>query len=171
MLTHFATVFVFLVLGAGLILVTQAISSLLRPHKLHDAKQRVYECGEEAEGSPWVRFNVRFYLVALFFIIFDVELVFMLPWAVVFKEMLGEIGILAFVEMAIFVAILVVGLAYVWRKGDLDWVKTLAPRERDELRPLSRYSSPPPQTRSDAPGMAPGLAPGIHREMEGADVK
>lgn len=140
-LTHFATVFVFLVLGVGLILVTQALSHLLRPHKLHDAKQRTYECGEEPEGSPWVRFNVRFYLVALFFIIFDVELVFMLPWAVVFKDMLAEIGVMAFVEMLIFVAILVVGLAYVWRKGDLDWVKGLAPRERDEIRPLSRLSS------------------------------
>lgn len=141
MLTHFATVFVFVVLGVGLILVTQAISHLLRPHRLHDAKQRTYECGEEPEGSPWVRFNVRFYLVALFFIIFDVELVFMLPWAVVFKDMLAEIGPLAFVEMVIFVAILVVGLAYVWRKGDLDWVKGLMPRERDEVRPLSRFSS------------------------------
>lgn len=144
MLTHFATVFVFLLLGVGLILVTQALSSLLRPHKLHDAKQRTYECGEEPEGSPWVRFNVRFYLVALFFIIFDVELVFMLPWALVFKDLLVELGPIVFVEMVIFVAILVVGLAYVWRKGDLDWVKGLAPRTQEELRPLSKYSSPTP---------------------------
>jgi len=159
-LTHFATVFVFLCLGVGLILVTQAISQLLRPKRLYDFKQRVYECGEEAEGSPWVRFNIRFYLVALFFIIFDVELIFMIPWAVAFNDMLTEIGVLAFAEMAIFVAILVLGLAYVWRKGDLDWVKVLAPREREELRPLSRFSSP---------GRTGPV--GGERELEGADVR
>lgn len=142
MLTHFATVFVFLCLGVVLVLVTQVISTLLRPHRLHDAKQRTYECGEEPEGSPWVRFNIRFYLIALFFIVFDVEIIFMLPWAVVFNEMLVELGPIAFWDMAVFVAILAVGLAYVWAKGDLDWVKSLAPRDREELRPLSRYSSP-----------------------------
>lgn len=142
MLTHFATVFVFLCLGIVLVLVVQVLSHLLRPHRLHDAKQRTYECGEEPEGSPWVRFNIRFYLIALFFIVFDLEIVFMLPWAVVFNEMLAELGAIAFWDMAVFVAILVVGLAYVWRKGDLDWVKGLAPRPREEIRPLSRYSSP-----------------------------
>lgn len=142
MLTHFATVFVFLCLGIALVLVVQVLSHLLRPHRLHDAKQRTYECGEEPEGSPWVRFNIRFYLIALFFIVFDLEIVFMLPWAVVFNEMLAELGAIAFWDMAVFVAILVVGLAYVWRKGDLDWVKALAPRGREEIRPLSRYSSP-----------------------------
>ena len=142
MLTHFATIFVFLGLGIVLVLVVQVLSHLLRPHRLHDAKQRTYECGEEPEGSPWVRFNVRFYLIALFFIVFDLEIVFMLPWAVVFNEMLVELGPIAFWDMAVFVGILVVGLAYVWRKGDLDWVKGLAPRRREEIRPLSRYSSP-----------------------------
>lgn len=142
MLTHFATVFVFLCLGIVLVVVVQVLSHLLRPHRLHDAKQRTYECGEEPEGSPWVRFNIRFYLIALFFIVFDLEIVFMLPWAVVFNEMLAELGAIAFWDMAVFVAILVVGLAYVWRKGDLDWVKGLAPRAREEIRPLSRYSSP-----------------------------
>ncbi len=78
-----------------------------------------YECGEVPEGSAWVKFNIRFYIIALIFIIFDVEVVFLFPWAVVFQE----IGWLAFVEMAIFVLILVLGFAYVWVKGDLDWVK------------------------------------------------
>lgn len=151
MLTHFATVFVFLCLGIVMVLVVQVLSHLLRPHRLHDAKQRTYECGEEPEGSPWVRFNVRFYLIALFFIVFDLEIVFMLPWAVVFNEMLVELGAIAFWDMAVFVAILSVGLAYVWRKGDLDWVKALAPRAREEVRPLSRYSSP---THAGAHGAA-----------------
>jgi len=86
-----------------------------------------YECGETPEGSAWIQFNIRFYVFALIFIIFDVEIIFLLPWAVVFNRL----GLFAFVEGLIFIAILVVGLAYVWAKGDLAWVKPedLAPAE------------------------------------------
>jgi NADH-quinone oxidoreductase subunit A len=138
----FATVFVFLALAVGFCIITFALSWLLRPKRPYAAKEAAYECGEEAEGTGWVQFNVRFYLVALFFIVFDVEIVFMLPWAVAFNEMLRSLGALAFVEMVVFVGILVAGLAYVWAKGDLTWVKTLTAREADELQPLSRLSSP-----------------------------
>ena len=138
---QFATVFVFLCLGLGFLIFSQIMSFLFRPKNLHESKQVAYECGEEPEGSPWIQFNVRFYLIALFFIVFDVEIIFMLPWAVVFNEMLETIGPLAFWEMAIFVFILVIGLTYVWSKGDLDWVKGLTQRDEDELRPLSEYSS------------------------------
>lgn len=141
MLSQYATVFVFLCLAIGFILVSQIISHLLRPHNLYAAKQESYECGEEIEGSAWVQFNIRFYLVALFFIVFDVEIIFILPWAVVFNEMLAEFGALAFWDMAIFVGILVVGLVYVWRKGDLEWVKGLTRRSRGEAASLSQYSS------------------------------
>ena len=83
-----------------------------------------YECGEVPEGSAWVKFNVRFYVIALIFIIFDVEVIFLFPWAVVFQELSNNgLGLLAFIEMFIFVLILIVGFAYVWVKGDLDWVK------------------------------------------------
>jgi len=82
-------------------------------------KYTTYECGEEPVGSAWIQFNIRFYVIALIFIIFDVEVVFLLPWAVVFRKL----GMFAFVEGLIFLAILAVGLAYVWRKGDLAWVK------------------------------------------------
>ena len=78
-----------------------------------------YECGELPEGSAWVKFNIRFYIIALIFIIFDVEVIFMFPWAVVFQDL----GLLAFIEMMLFLAILLVGFAYVWAKSDLDWVK------------------------------------------------
>ena len=78
-----------------------------------------YECGEIPEGSAWVQFNIRFYVIALIFLIFDVEIVFLFPWAVVYQEL----GLLAFIEAFIFVLILVVGFVYVWVKGDLDWVK------------------------------------------------
>ncbi len=78
-----------------------------------------YECGEIPEGSAWVQFNIRFYVIALIFLIFDVEIVFLFPWAVVYQEL----GLLAFIEAFIFVLILVVGFVYVWAKGDLNWVK------------------------------------------------
>jgi NADH-quinone oxidoreductase subunit A len=141
LLTQFATVFVFLCLAIGFIFVSQIISWLLRPKNPYPAKQAAYECGEEVEGSPWVQFNIRFYLVALFFIVFDVEIIFILPWAVVFNEMVQEFGPLAFWDMAVFVGVLVVGLAYVWRKGDLQWIKGLTRRSASEASPLSQYSS------------------------------
>jgi len=141
LLAQFATVFVFLCLAIGFILVSQIISFLLRPKNPYPSKQTSYECGEEIEGSPWIQFNVRFYLVALFFIVFDVEIIFILPWAVVFNEMVETVGPLAFWDMAVFVGILVVGLAYVWVKGDLQWIKGLTLRSLDESAPLSQYSS------------------------------
>lgn len=140
-LTQFATVFVFLALAIAFLMVSQIVSFLIRPKALHEAKQRAYECGEEPEGSPWVQFNLRFYLIALFFIVFDVEMIFLLPWAVAFNEMLAELGAFAFWEMVFFIMILVLGLAYVWAKGDLDWVKGLTRRNADDFNPLSRYSS------------------------------
>jgi NADH-quinone oxidoreductase subunit A len=86
-----------------------------------------YECGEVPEGTAWIRFNIRFYVFALVFIIFDVEIVFLMPWAVVFKQL----GSFAFIEGLVFIGILVVGLAYVWKKGDLEWVK---PSDVDAMR-------------------------------------
>ena len=95
------------------------IQKLLAPNNPNPDKLATYECGEESEGSAWVQFNIRFYVVALIFLIFDVEVVFLFPWAVVFNDL----GLLALVEMGIFLLILLVGLAYVWKRSDLDWVK------------------------------------------------
>ncbi|HYN00909.1 MAG TPA: NADH-quinone oxidoreductase subunit A [Vicinamibacteria bacterium] len=92
---------------------------VLRPERLDEEKTTTYECGEEPVGSAWIQFNIRFYVFALIFIVFDVEAVFLLPWAVVFREL----GLLAYVEGLVFIAILAVALAYVWRKGDLAWVR------------------------------------------------
>ena len=75
--------------------------------------------GEVPEGSAWVKFNVRFYVIALIFIIFDVEVIFLFPWAVIFQD-LGFVGL---IKMLIFMVILVLGFVYLWIKGDLDWVK------------------------------------------------
>ena len=110
------------------------VAKLLRPHNPNPAKLTTYECGELPQGSSWIRFNVRFYLIALFFIVFDVEVIFLYPWAVVFKSLfpVPELGALVFWEMVLFLSILTVGLAYVWAKGDLDWVKKLVERPGDE---------------------------------------
>ncbi len=120
MLFSFASVLLFFVVGFVFLAFTLLLSRLIQAKgKPGKDKYIPYECGEVPEGSAWIRFNIRFYVFALIFIIFDVELVFLLPWAVVFKKL----GAFAFVEGLIFIGILVVGLAYVWKKGDLEWVK------------------------------------------------
>ncbi|MFQ6614377.1 MAG: NADH-quinone oxidoreductase subunit A [Fidelibacterota bacterium] len=133
MYRDFGTIFLFLLLGIILIAVILLLQRLIAPSNPSTDKQSTYECGEVAEGSAWVQFNIRFYVIALIFLIFDVEMVFMYPWAVVFKEL----GLFAFVEMAIFLVILLIGLAYVWRKADLDWVKLTVKYGRGRYRKLT----------------------------------
>ncbi|HWP82342.1 MAG TPA: NADH-quinone oxidoreductase subunit A [Bacteroidota bacterium] len=119
MLTEFGKILLFLIIGAIFVAGGLIMSWLLRPNRPYPAKLAPYECGEEPIGSAWIRFNVRFYVVALIFLIFEVEIVFLFPWALVYRQM----GLFAFIEMAIFLIILLVGFAYVWAKGDLDWDK------------------------------------------------
>jgi NADH:ubiquinone oxidoreductase subunit 3 (subunit A) len=113
----FAQVAVFFVVGAAFIAVTLILAALFRPSNPSAAKQETYECGELPRGGSWGQFNVRYYTFALLFVIFDVETIFLYPWAVVF----GRLPLFAFVEMIVFLAILIVGLAYAWRKGALRW--------------------------------------------------
>ena len=119
MYRDFGTVLVAVILGIIMVAIPLLIQKLIAPSKKSKDKLQTYECGEEAEGSAWLQFNIRFYVIALIFLIFDVEIVFLFPWAVVFKEL----GLLALIEMGIFLIILIAGLAYVWVKADLDWVK------------------------------------------------
>lgn len=116
----FGVVLFFIVTGLLIGIVAITISSFIRPHHPTEQKLQIYECGETPVGTPWMQFNNRFYTVALVFIIFDVEVVFLFPWAVVFKEL----GAFAFLEMFVFVAILAAGLVYAWAKGDLEWVRS-----------------------------------------------
>lgn len=113
-----------LILVCGTILLAKFISS----KKPNPVKLSTYECGEDAIGTSWVQFNPRFYVIALIFLLFDVELIFVFPWATVF----GNVNLIAadsrwgwftMIEMGIFLGILVVGLVYVWKKGDLKWVR------------------------------------------------
>jgi NADH-quinone oxidoreductase subunit A len=124
MLFDFANVLVFTVLGLGFVAVNLLIGKLLRPSNPQVRKLSTYECGEPASGSAWVNFNIRFYLVALIFIIFEVEIAFIFPVAAVFRQRMesGQ-GLFAFVEIVVFVGILFLGLIYAWAKGDLEWVK------------------------------------------------
>jgi NADH-quinone oxidoreductase subunit A len=122
MLTEFGKIFVFLLLALIFVAITLFTARVLRPKRPTKEKQMIYECGESPEGSPWVKFNIRFYVVALIFLIFDVEVVLLIPWALVYKSF----GIGGFLVGAIFLVLLGLGMAYEWRKGDLEWEKPQA---------------------------------------------
>ena len=94
-----------------------ALSYLIAPKKPNKLKNASYECGLEAKGDAWIQFKVQYYVYALVFVLFDIETIFIYPWAVAFKQM----GLFAFVEMVIFIGILIVGLAYAWKKKALEW--------------------------------------------------
>ncbi len=116
-MSDFAAVAVFLLLGTGFVLFNFLLARLIRPSAPNPIKQSTYECGEAPFGTAWIQFNVRFYIYCLIFVIFDVEMVFLFPWAIAYRSL----GLFAFVEMIIFVGILLFGLLYAWRKGILKW--------------------------------------------------
>jgi NADH-quinone oxidoreductase subunit A len=124
MLFDFANVLVFTVLGAAFVGVNLLIGKFLRPSNPQIRKLSTYECGEPSSGSAWINFNVRFYIVALIFIIFEVEIAFIFPVATTFRRWIenGQGGF-AFIEILLFVGILFLGLVYAWAKGDLEWIK------------------------------------------------
>lgn len=107
----------FFVVGVFFVMATLAFSSLLQHKKASEAKYSTYECGREPIGPPWIQFRIGYYVYALLFVIFDIETVFLYPWAVAF----GGLGFFILVEMAFFIVILGVGLAYAWREGALAW--------------------------------------------------
>jgi NADH-quinone oxidoreductase subunit A len=122
--------------GVGLIFVfaNLIVASIIRPKRKTDVGLETYECGEETIGDAWIRFDIRYYTVALVYVIFAVEIAFLFPWAVVLRDVMAAdgagvgaaagagIGAFALVEGVLFIVILFLGLAYVWAKGDLDWV-------------------------------------------------
>ena len=130
---NLANVLVFSILAIGFCAVHLAIGKLLRPHNPEAKKLTTYECGEPPTGGAWINFNIRFYLVALIFVIFEVEVAFIFPVAVAFRAWLlkGQ-GLFALTEILIFLGILIVGLVYVWVKRDLEWIKRLQPAATEE---------------------------------------
>lgn len=97
------------------------LSTILGPKRYRPAKHDIFECGSRPTGSSRQRFSVKFYLIALLFLLFDIEAVFLFPWAVLYRELSVQLGLLMFVEMAVFLGMLGVGLVYVYRRGALDW--------------------------------------------------
>ncbi len=117
MLYNYLPVLIFIVIGLGLGAVMIAVGAMLGPRRPDSEKQSPYECGFEAFEDSRMKFDVRYYLVAILFIIFDLEIAFLFPWAVV----LDEIGMFGFLAMMVFLGVLVVGFVYEWRKGALEW--------------------------------------------------
>jgi len=130
MLFDYLNVLVFIAVGLVFVFATLLIASLIRPRRKTSEGLETYECGEEPIGGAWVQFDIRYYTVALVYVIFAVEIAFLFPWALVLRDAFAGtgaaagtgIGYFALVEGVLFVVILFLGLVYVWAKGDLDWV-------------------------------------------------
>lgn len=117
-LESYLDILLFAIVGLLFPVVTLVVSAILRPHRPNKEKLSTYECGELPYGDARVRFHIRYYLFALIFVVFDLETVFLYPWAVVFTKL----GLFAFIEMMIFLGILFIGLIYAWKKKVLQWV-------------------------------------------------
>ena len=172
----------FLAVGAGFIFIHLLAGKFIRPAKPDAEKMTIYECGEPTIGSAWIQFDLRFYVVALLFVIFDVEVAFFFPWAVVFgdakalsrdkdhanefqvqtakqqllgqnedyvvtdedRQTAGRLAVIAFVDILVFFGVLLVGFAYLWKRGDLAWV-------RSTLAEKAPPPSEPPLLESEQP--------------------
>ena len=119
----FLTVGIFLAVGIGFVTITLIASYFFRPYRPSKEKQSTYECGEVPIGPAWVQFRAGYYIYALIFLIFDVEAVFIFPWAAKLLDFSKDpaLAILGLVDMVIFIGVLAVGLAYAWQKGVLEW--------------------------------------------------
>jgi NADH-quinone oxidoreductase subunit A len=115
---NYIPAFIFIGVALAIPVVTLAIAKAVRPENPFGTKLMPYECGVDPEGSARGRYTVRFYIVAILFVVFDVETIFLFPWAVQAKTL----KVFGFVEMVIFLAILVVGYIWIWKKGALEWV-------------------------------------------------
>lgn len=159
MLMAYASVAAFFLVAIGFILGSMLFGKLLRPNNMYPEKLETYECGEAPVGPAWFNFNPRFYIVALIYIIFDVEIAFIYPVAAVFKRWVDQgNGLFALIEVLIFVAILMLGLVYVWAKGDLEWIRSIKgdPRGVPDTQSRTKPATP----------ILPELAPQAARTSE-----
>lgn len=128
-LTEFGTILIFIFGALTFVVVGLTAAKLIRPDKPNYEKLTTYESGEDTVGSAWGQFNMKFYVIALIFLLFEVEILYLFPWGVIFgdKELVEGTdwawARFALVEMFIFIIVLALGLVYAWRKGFLDWVK------------------------------------------------
>jgi NADH-quinone oxidoreductase subunit A len=146
---HFANVLFFAATAILFVFGSLLGGRFLRPNAPNREKSMIYECGEKPIGQAWFNFNPRFYLIALVFVIFEVEIAFMFPVASVYRSFIekGQ-GLLAFAEIFVFVAILAVGLAYVWAMGDLEWVKGLKQEVLQSLKDRQQAAPPPAEKKA-----------------------
>ncbi len=117
MLIDYLPIFIFSMVAVGFVLLIIFLSAIIGKKKVTPQKMIPYECGMDPVGAARKPFSVKFYIIAMLFIIFDIEAVFLYPWAVIFRE----IKVFGLIEMAIFIAILLVGYIYIWKKGALEW--------------------------------------------------
>ena len=122
----FGLVLLFLIIGAFFALIALSIGKIFRPHNPTQEKLTTYECGEETVVGSWGKFNIRFYLIALVFVLFEVEIIFLFPWSKILMDTKLQVvnsnwQIYAFVEGLVFIFILALGLAYLWKNNLLDW--------------------------------------------------
>lgn len=151
MLFDYANVAAFFLIAIVFVFGAMLVGRWIRPHRLYKQKLETYECGEVPVGQAWFNFNPRFYIIALVYLVFDIEIAFIYPVARVFQQWVAQgLGWFALVELLVFVAILLVGLAYVWRKHDLDWIRSIALVHQAEPS-LASASAP---TRSAADTLA-----------------
>jgi NADH-quinone oxidoreductase subunit A len=147
-LSSFGEILLFIITGILFPLLVLLISKFIRPHKPNAEKLATYESGEEPITTAWTQFNIRFYIVALIFLLFEVEIVFLFPWSTIFAdeslihETNGRWGWLTLIEATVFVAILALGLAYAWVNGHLDWIKPEPkPTEIKSVVPKKMYDA------------------------------
>jgi NADH-quinone oxidoreductase subunit A len=166
----YLNVLVFAAVGLAFVFANLVVASIVRPRRTTDQGLETYECGEETIGNAWVQFDIRYYTVALVYVVFAVEIAFLFPWALVLREAFAGsgaaagtgIGLFALVEGVLFVLVLLLGLVYVWAKGDLDWVLSYSgtryqPKVRaSELRvsPVSQIEAELEARTSPAPAPA-----------------
>jgi NADH-quinone oxidoreductase subunit A len=161
MLMAYASVAAFFLVAIGFMLGSLLFGKLLRPNNMYAEKVETYECGEAPVGPAWFNFNPRFYIIALVYIIFDVEIAFIYPVAAVFRRWVDQgSGLFALIEIFLFVAILMLGFAYVWVKGDLNWIRAIKgdPRGAQNVSSRARPRAPLAGEREGAPPGLPGQA-------------
>lgn len=127
-ISEYGKILLMAIIAVVLVSATMFLARILSPKNPNPIKLSTYECGEETTGTSWVQFNPRFYVIALVFLLFDVELIFIFPWATVFgnAEFIAadsRWGWFTLIEMAIFLGVLIIGLWYVWKSGDISWIK------------------------------------------------
>jgi NADH-quinone oxidoreductase subunit A len=163
----YLNVLVFSAVGLVFVFANLVLASIVRPKRTTSEGLGTYECGEETIGDAWIQFDIRYYTVALVYVVFAVEIAFLFPWALVLKDALAQtraargsgIGMFALVEGVIFIAILFLGLAYVWAKGDLDWVLTYSgaryqPKDARRRAPLSSVTELEQASKTKPPAPA-----------------